>query len=185
MRDDEANKMVFAKRLGLLAETLGGRMPSSEAGIAFWTDALDGIPMSYCIEAVNSWPRYHTKFPSPAEIRKYAEESWSRDKERRQMEIEDAPKLSEVAPADPDLAEAVAKWRKLPRPKLPDKYDLKRNLVRWVDGLPTSDVGKSLLRSVYGENPAPGIVEEARREVEAYDRAVAAMPLPSQLREAR
>lgn len=179
---DETNVQIFGKRLAVLADVLGGRAPASREAVEVWTDALRGIPLSYAIAAVNRWASHHNKFPTPADIRKAAEEDFLRDQERREQELQDnAPRISDVRPADPALAEAVREWRQWPRPHQPDKYNLKRNLVLWQSGAKISEFGERTLRETFGDEPRRDIVEQARREVEAYEAAVAAIPKPSQL----
>lgn len=182
MFDNNANVQIFGKRLAILADVLGGRAPSSPQAVEVWKDAMNGIPLSYAIAAVNRWASYHSKFPSPAEIRKVAEEDFLRDQERREMERKDrSQRLSDVRPADPAMCRALDRWRAIPRPRVPDQFWLKRNLVRWVDGEKTSAFGEKTLRELFGDPPRADVVEAARSEVEAYERAMVSMPLPSQL----
>lgn len=105
------NLQILGERLSVLAEVLGGRAPSSPKAIEVWSDAMKGIPLSYALAVVNRWAAHHTKFPAPAEIRKVAEEDFLRDQERREREKKDnAPRLSEVVPVDPGIAEGMRRF---------------------------------------------------------------------------
>lgn len=171
MFDNDGNLQILGKRLALLADVLGGRAPTTPQAIDLWKDAMRGLPLAYAIEAVNNWAAYHSKFPTPADIRRAAEESFNRDREERERQrIANAPKISEVVPADKGIAEGMRRFGIALRHHTPvDKIAYREAVVFHADylaGKRPRDVTPLKWRSTVETFPLaedPQFVEECRQ----------------------
>jgi hypothetical protein len=69
-------------RLGELAEVFERKAPSEKA-LKVWYDVLREFPCEVVAGVLLGWPKLHTKFPAPADVRKIVGESLSFERERQ------------------------------------------------------------------------------------------------------
>lgn len=69
-------------RLDELAEVFERKTPTEKA-IRVWFDVLKDFPIERVAGVLISWPKLHTKFPSPAEVWKIVSEATSFERERK------------------------------------------------------------------------------------------------------
>jgi hypothetical protein len=76
---------TLGARLGELAEVFE-RKPLTEKALAVWFDVLKEFPTDRICSLLISWPKTHTKFPTPAEVWKVVNDLCIADRERKAAE---------------------------------------------------------------------------------------------------
>ena len=77
-----SDSKVLGERLQELAEVFNAK-PVSEKGLSVWFNVLREFPTERVCGILIGWPKFHAKFPVPAEVWKVANDSGIGERERK------------------------------------------------------------------------------------------------------
>lgn len=189
MQWDQAEKHELSEHLATLADYYGVRAPSGKA-IELWTRALSSESPAKTLGVLDDWPKTQRKMPTIAEVRDQIGQRYSKELEAQSLqETKTAPRLDRVRPADPAVARAFDRWMQAlaSAPKRPPRFWEQHSLMHVLSGrkfrnargdwTQISTAKRDHLRAVFGDQPDPGAIEDARQAVNAQLQAErAALP---------
>lgn len=133
---------ILLERLNELAEVFD-KKAVSEKGLTVWFGVLKEFPTKKVCSILISWPKSHTKFPSPAEVWKAVNEIGINDREK---EAEQENKEEFFQRGSPQAKRCIADIRLLhKKPRLTPTQHWERNLGRFPAGHIGHDWAKEVL----------------------------------------
>lgn len=171
-----------------LASELSGSRPMSAAAVKHLIGLLaEEIPAQAASAVLCDWPKRHDKAPTVQGVLKSARDLIERQQEHRRADIRNdhsVPKVSDVKPSDPDMAEAVDRCLKAingmpPRPK---DFVWWEGIAAIASGKPLQSRKRKYLEEKYGDrlnDPdfVRGIKDKVRNRIYLEQR----LPKPSDL----
>lgn len=134
---------TLGDRLNELAEVFD-KKPVGEKGLTVWFGVLREFPTEKVCSILISWPKSHTKFPSPAEVWKAVNEIGINDREKK-AEQENGEEFFQRG--SPQAKRFIAEIRQiLKKPRLTPTQHFERNLIRFPAGHIGHDWAKDVLK---------------------------------------
>lgn len=171
-----------------LAAELSASRPMGAGAVKHLIGLLaEEIPAHAAIAVLCDWPKRHDKPPTVQGVLKSARDLLERQQERRRADTRDdpnVPKVGDIRPSDPDMAEAVDRCLKAingmpPRPK---DFAWWEGLAAIASGKPLQSRKRKYLEEKYGDRlKDAAFIADIRRKVQARLSLEAALPKPSDL----
>lgn len=174
-------RAMLAERLSALADAMGGKLPTSEKGMAMWLEAIEDLPGWAVLQSVTNWMRHSDRFPTAYTLRKAALDLIETEQERdAQKNVEETPTIDEVANRDPEKAKQFQAYLKAYRETVvhDPKMHIWWNTLLWAKGK-ISAFGASKVIEYYGRAPTEAEIEAARERIREANAKKLYQPVPS------
>ena len=177
-----ADGMIIEGHLRDMAEYYGRAVPSANVLSRWIAQLSEEVPPHCAATALADWTKRRDNYPTIAFVLKEARAIKEREDERKAENVRSdpsIPKVSDVRPYNPEMAEAVARCLKAinsmpPRP---------REFWEWEGIVALDKIGllkRRYLEEKYGERlQNPAFINSIREKVRARLQLEAAIPKPS------
>lgn len=179
---DSTDSAIIEGHLRSMSEYYGRSLPS-DGVLSRWLEQLaEDVPPHCAATVLADWTKRRDNYPTIAGVLKEARALKEREDERRQEAIRNdpsIPKVSDVRPYNPDMAEAVSRCLNAINSMPPRS----REFWEWEGIVALDKIGllkRRYLEEKYGERlQDPAFVNGIREKVRARLQLEAAIPKPS------